>query len=219
MPFIVTEFRDDGLGHAVEVVVAADRDSSVEYPFFVDVPEGATALVLAVSNDESPKGVSGPGPERVTVIVGPPDGVRVNQRMVYSSNGLGATVVLNPPAGRWRVMVVCPPRQRAMVNAAAYKPTFFQRLRGFGGRFACRSCTVFLKPLVVAAIVHLVVAALPAATVAAATAVLSPVFGGMFAILIPAEFVAKFVEILLGYADHPLDHLVTGGCRLIRACA
>jgi hypothetical protein len=202
----------------VDATVSADSRSAAEYGFEIDVPRGATALVVTISNDDSPNLKSGAGTKGVTVRINSPDGESVDRNIVYASSGPGAIAVPNPQPGPWHVTVLCGRGKSARVNAAAYLPTFSERLRSLGRRFACRSCPVFLTPIVIWAVVHVIAALLPIATVATVTASLGHVFGPCLGATIPPGAMPKFIEIILGYASHPLDNLVHRVCQLIHAC-
>jgi hypothetical protein len=214
LALIRTEIFDEQLGHAVELLISAEPNSGGEFRIDLRVPKNSPALVLSVTDGEAPNAAQGPAANAIEINVQPPPGAPPTGAVLNTQARVGVLVVPNPAEGTWRISGSFRPGASITINAAAYAPTFKERLKSLPRRFACKTCGVFLKPLVVTAIVGLVMHALPAAIGASFAAAVAATLG----LTIGQEFISQVIEILTGYADHPLDELVRRICQAIKAC-
>jgi hypothetical protein len=212
MGVIRTEIRAEGVGHAVEAIISGDGERDGEFTIEVEVPEGSPALVVSATDDDSPRLSGGPVETRIGVL--PPDGVKVNNEIIYTKDGVGIFVAERPAPGTWRVTVSHSPKASAHINVTAFAADFVGKLRKFGKRFGCRSCHVFIRPLVIAAIVSLVMQALPAS---AAAAILAAVKGTL-GLTIGVSAIEKMIEILSEYASRSIEFIVDATCRILGLC-
>lgn len=212
MGVIRTEIRAEGVGHAIEAIISGDGERGGEFSIEVEVPEGSPALVLSATDDSTPR-LSG-GPVETRIGIQPPDGVKVDNEIIYTKDGVGIFVAERPAPGTWRIIVSHGPQASAHINVTAFAADFIGKLRKFGKRFGCRSCHVFIRPLVIAAIVSLVMQALPAG---AAAAILAAVHGTL-GLTIGVHVLEKLVEILSEYASRSIEFLVDAICRILGLC-
>jgi hypothetical protein len=213
MPIITTEIRSPSLGHSIEATISADSYEKNAATLSLDVPAGSPALIVTVSDDDDY--FSDRAPTNVDVYLKPPENSEYKPQRIISAGGTVIFAIQKPESGRWTITVEYTPGASARVNASAYGEDFWKRLQGFSRKFACKSCRVFLKPAVEAAIVAVVLKTLPAVAVAATVGTTVQAVLGLSLI---EELWKESVKILLGYADSPLDKLVHGVCKVARAC-
>jgi hypothetical protein len=214
MAVIKTEVREDGVGHAVEVLISADLERGGEDAIEIVVPQDSPALFLVAFDDEIPTLQSGPGREKVRIDVRPPEGAIVDGKITYTDSGIGMLAVEQPPPGRWRIALVYQPGASALVSVTAFAPKFWLKLKRLGRRFRCKTCHVFLKPLVVTALVTLVMNAAPSALVVALGLKVKAILG----LTLGEGAIEKLLKILTGYTGKPIEWFIREACRLVGLC-
>jgi|HubBroStandDraft_2_1064218.scaffolds.fasta_scaffold00281_8 hypothetical protein len=214
MPTFTTEVYDEALGHSFESTIESSNDENGTLELKIRVPPASPLLVLTVS-DLDPY-VLDRGPSQVSVSLSSPVDVKMSPTRIVTEGGTVMYVIEHPPQGTWTVFAKYGPNSSAKVKASAFGERFWERLRTLRRGAGCKSCKVFLKAAVESAIVTIVLHALPATVVAATIGGPLQAFFGLKALEGAWE---KILEILLGYADTPLDTMVHKICRLARACA
>ncbi len=213
MPTFTTEVFDEQLGHSFESRIEGTNDEKGTQRLEVKVPHGSPLLMLTVSSLDPYN--SKLGPSNVSVSIRPPANADVQPQQVVSEDGKIIYALENPPEGTWTVIVEYQPNASARLNVAAYGKRFWERLKELPRNAACKSCHVFLKVAVDAAITALVFHTLP---VGAAVTVVESALRGLFGKGLIEALFDKVMEILLGYADNPLDRIVHRICALAGAC-
>jgi hypothetical protein len=180
----------------------------------IKVPPDSPLLVLTVS-DLDPYVVDR-GPSQVHVSLRPPADVKIAPTQTVTEGGTVIYVIEHPPQGTWTVFAEYGPNSSAKVKVSAFGKRFWERLRTLRRGAGCKSCKVFLKAAVESTVLAIVLHTLPATAVAAAIGGTVQAWFGLKALEVAWE---KILEILLGYADTPLDTMVHKICRFARACA
>jgi len=214
MAVIKTELREEGVGHAVEVLISADPEHGGEEVIEIEVPLDSPALFLAAFDDEVPTLQSGPGREKVRINVQPPEGAKVDGEITYADSGIGVLAVERPARGRWRITLTYQRGASASVSVTAFAPKFWLKLKRLGRRFGCKSCHVFLKPLVVTALVALAMKALPAAVVVTLAVKINAILG----LTLGQDFIEKLLKTFTGYTGRPIEWFIHEACRLVGLC-
>ena len=214
MPTFTTEVYDEALGHSFESTIESSNEEKGKLELKIRVPPDSPLLVLTVS-DLDPY-VADRGPSRIYVDLRPPADAKITPSQTVTEGGTIVYVIERPPQGTWTVFVEYGPNASAKLKASAFGERFWERLRMLRRGAACKSCKVFLKAAVETAILAFVLHTLPAAAVAGAIGGTLQAFCGRKTIEAGWE---KILEILLGYADTPLDTMVHKICSLARACA
>jgi hypothetical protein len=214
MPIFTTEVYDEGLGHSFESTIESSNNEKGALELKIKVPRDSPLLLVTVS-DLDPY-VADRGPSHVRVFLKPPVGANSEPMQIVTEGGSVVYVVECPSQGTWTFYAEYEPNASASVKASAYGRGFWDRLRTLRRGAGCKSCKIFLKTAVEAAVMAIALHALPASAVAAAAgATLTAWLGRGFI----EKAWEKVLEILYDYADTPLDTMVHKICKLARACA
>ncbi len=214
MPTFTTEVYDEGLGHSFESTIESSNNEKGALELKIKVPEGSPLLLVTVS-DLDPY-VADRGPSNVRVFLKPPSGANIEPRQIVTEGGTVIYAVERPSQGTWTFYAEYESNASASVKASAYGKGFWERLRTLRRGLGCKTCKIFLKTAVEAAVLGIVLHAVPG-TVVAAT--LGTTLQGWFGLKFIEKAWDKVLEILYDYADNPLDTMVHKICQLARACA
>jgi hypothetical protein len=214
MPTFTTEVYDQALGHSFESTIESSNDEKGILELKIKVPPDSPLLVLTAS-DLDPYVVDR-GPSQVRVSLRPPAEVEMAPTQSVTEGGTVMYVIEHPRQGIWTVLAEYQPNSSAKVRVSAFGKRFWERLRTLRRGAGCKSCKVFLNAAVESAILAIVLHTLPATAVAATIGGTLQAWFGLKALEVAWE---KILEILLGYANTPLETMVHKICRLARACA
>ncbi len=135
------------------------------------------------------------------------------------------TCAPNPAPGTWELAIEHGREVSAEVSVSTYAKGWFQRLLKRGpGWFACKTCKLALRTLVVATLIHIgpLVAAggLAAQGVPAVLAALKPIVLEILTqtFTLSAGGVPQFLSICLQYTGKPVDTVMQAICKWLRLC-
>jgi hypothetical protein len=218
MPVLAVRSEIPGVGAATEAVIDA---SGLEgrTTLQVEALEGTASLVIVVTDTGSDGHLRGPRDVRVDIIA-PDDDADFAPESLRSNEGQVVLLIPDPHPGTWTIELAYGPDGAAQVNTASLRKGWQERLLRGGRWLACRTCTVFLRALLAAVLVHLYGLVASGATLATILQQMPTVLLESLKSTLSLEDpgISDLITFLLEYVVEPIDRALHAMCSWLGLC-
>jgi hypothetical protein len=188
----------------------------------LEVGDDTAALAITVTNT-GPLGHK-EGPRNAHVIVTDPKGHDVSEASLKSDKGQMCILLEKPMPGTWHFRVEYGSNATAEINASALKWGWKEKLLAGSRWFACKTCKLALRALVIATILHfshLVAAGAAAHTLFEVVANTKPIIIDILrdTLCLDGGALPKFFSVIAEYMDVPVDNVLERVCTFLQLCA